>query len=137
MKCYALHIEAVLRRPVESGKSRPIGMVLCGGIGLVGRQRLDLMAVVPEGQSPPPRRERLLSKDGFNRSTQQPHEIVVLVFRSPASYRRLEKDLDPIRSYVFPGRNDIEANPCSHVQERSGVNTNPTVADNGQGSQAL
>ena len=39
---------------------------------------------------------------------------------------------DPIRSYSFPEA-DIEAKPCSHVQERSGVNTNPTVADNGQG----
>ena len=89
-------------------------------LGSLGRQRLDLMAVVPEGQSPPPRRERLLSKDGFNRSTQQSHKIVVLAFRSPASYRRLEKDLDPIRSYVFPGRSDIKANPCSHVQNVQG-----------------
>lgn len=27
MKCYALHIEAVLRRPVESGLHAPVGVM--------------------------------------------------------------------------------------------------------------
>jgi hypothetical protein len=47
-----------------------------------------------------------------------------LIFDGPSS---------TLSGYTAFPEADIEAKPCSHAPERSGVNTNPTIADNGQG----